>query len=166
LRWEGPNLIGHPYSFEAKHILEVLDDLREQGLLKTEGKELEKMTFHDPCQLVRKGGVVEQPRNLLNMVADNFIEMQDQGKMNWCCGGGGGVGAIEEAEDNRLKAFKLKKRQLEDLEVDQLVTACANCRITLEEGLENYDVSLPVVGLTEMIAEHLVDHNPDKGDAT
>lgn len=157
LRWEGPNLIGRPYAFEAKHILEVLDELREQGLLKTEGKKFEKLTFHDPCQLVRKGGVVEQPRTLMNLVADNFVEMQDSRQMNWCCGGGGGVSAIEEAEETRLKAFKRKKKQLDELNVDQLVTACANCRITLEEGLENYDMDIPVLGLTEIIAEHLVD---------
>jgi Fe-S oxidoreductase len=93
LRWEGPNLIGRPYSFEVLHILEVLDGFRTQGLLKTSGFEDERLTFHDPCQLVRRGGVFDQPRNLLNLVAKDFVEMSDAGKMNWCCGGGGGVSA-------------------------------------------------------------------------
>ena len=39
---------------------------------------------------------------------------------------------------------------------DRVVTACANCRIVLEEGLEHYQMDLPVVGLTEMVADHLV----------
>ena len=155
LRWEGPNLVGRPYSFEVLHILEVLDGFRNEGLLKTSGFEDALLTFHDPCQLVRRGGVLEQPRNLLKMVAKNYVETSDPGKMNWCCGGGGGVSAIEEAEPLRLQAFKIKKSQLEETGAKTLVTACANCRIVLEEGLEHYKMNIPVVGLTEMIAAHL-----------
>jgi Fe-S oxidoreductase len=157
IRWEGPNLIGRPYHFKVVHILELLDELRSSGRLKTEGTEEARLTFHDPCQIVRKGGVLEPPRNLLNMVASNFIDMRDNREMNWCCGGGGGVSANERAEELRIKAFKRKKTQLDELNVDTLVTACANCRLIIEEGLEEYRMEMPVVGLTEMIAEHLVE---------
>jgi Fe-S oxidoreductase len=163
LRWEGPNLIGRPYRFQVQHVLEMLDEFRSQGLLKTEGFEEAKLTFHDPCQLVRRGGVIEPQRRLLGMVAKNFVEMEETGKMNWCCGGGGGVSAIEEAEGLRLVAFKRKKAQLDELNVDRIVTACANCRITFEEGLEHYRMDIPVVGLTEMIAEHLVEDSGKRG---
>jgi Fe-S oxidoreductase len=159
LRWEGANLIGRPFTFEVKHIIEVLGEFQEQGLLKTEGFETDKLTFHDPCQLARRGGVIKQQRNLMNMVAKNFVEMPDAGFMNWCCGGGGGASAIEEGEELRLEAFKKKKSQLDAVRPDRLVTACANCRIVLEEGLEHYQMDIPVVGLTEMIAEHI----PEKG---
>ncbi len=157
LRWDGANLVGRPFSFEVLHILEVLDGFREQGLLKTEGFEEARVTFHDPCQLVRRGGVMEQPRSLLNMVAKDFVEMDDPAKYNWCCGGGGGVSANEDAEELRLQAFQVKKRQLEKTGAETLVTACANCRIVMEEGLEHYQLDIPVVGLTETLAEHLVE---------
>jgi Fe-S oxidoreductase len=157
LRWEGPNLIGRPYTFDVLHILEVLDGFRSQGLLKTQGFEEARLTFHDPCQLVRRGGVLEQPRNLLKMVAKDYVDVDDSGKMNWCCGGGGGVSAIDEAEELRFAAFKIKKRQLEESGAKTLVTACANCRIVLEEGLEHYRMNIPVVGLTETIADHLAE---------
>ena len=157
LRREGPNLVGQPYPFEVLHILEVLDGFRTQGLLKTQGFEEARLTFHDPCQLVRRGGVFDQPRNLLKMVAKDFVEMDDTGKMNWCCGGGGGVSAIEEAVPLRLEAFKVKKTQLEKTGAKTLVTACANCRIVIEEGMEHYKMSIPVVGVTETLAKHLVE---------
>jgi Fe-S oxidoreductase len=157
IRWEGPNLIGRPYTFKVVHILELLDELRSSGRIKTEGTEDARLTFHDPCQIVRKGGVLESPRNLLSLVASDFVDMNDRREMNWCCGGGGGVSAIERAEDLRIKVFKRKKSQLEELNVETLVTACANCRLVIEEGLEAYNMEIPVVGLTEMIAEHLVE---------
>ncbi|MES9850278.1 MAG: (Fe-S)-binding protein [Candidatus Thiodiazotropha sp. L084R] len=162
IRWEGPNLIGRPYNFKVVHILELLDELRSSGRLKTEGTEDERLTFHDPCQIVRKGGVLEPPRNLLNMVASNFVDMHDSREMNWCCGGGGGVSANERAEELRIKVFKRKKTQLDELNVETLVTACANCRLIIEEGLEEYRMEMPVVGLTEMIAEHLVEDKDEE----
>ncbi len=166
IRWEGPNLIGRPFGFRVRHILEVLDELREQGLLQVEGVEDARMTFHDPCQLVRRGGVIEQPRNLIRMVVKNFVEMKDHGKMNWCCGAGGGVSANEDAAEVRLRAFRRKKKQLDRLQVDGLITACANCRIQIEEGLEENDMDMPVIGLTEMLASHLVENERNNGGKT
>jgi Fe-S oxidoreductase len=160
LRWEGANLIGRPFTFKVQHIVEVLGEFQAQGLLKTEGQEKDRLTFHDPCQLARRGGVIEPQRALMKMVAKEFVEMPDAGYMNWCCGGGGGASAIEEGEPLRMQAFKVKKMQFEAVNPKRVVTACANCRIVLEEGLEHYQMDLPVVGLTEMVADHLV----DKGD--
>ncbi len=157
LRWEGANLIGRPFTFKVQHIVEVLGEFQAQGLLKTEGMEKDRLTFHDPCQLARRGGVIEPQRALMKMVAKEFVEMPDAGYMNWCCGGGGGASAIEEGEPLRMQAFKVKKMQFEAVKPDRVVTACANCRIVLEEGLEHYQMDLPVVGLTEMVADHLVE---------
>jgi len=158
IRWEGPNLIGRPYKFEVIHILELLDDLKKSGRLRFSDQTDVPLTFHDPCQIVRRGGVIEPPRDLLQGVASNFVEMRDHGRMGWCCGGGGGVSANERADTLRLKAFERKKHQVEELGVETIVTSCANCRIMLEDGLEHYhmDDSVEVVGLTELVAEHMV----------
>ena len=157
IRWEGPNLIGKPYSFKVVHILELLDQLRAEGRLKTTGKESQRLTYHDPCQVSRRGGVVDQPRNLLNMVAENFVEMPETGTMNWCCGAGGGVSSNERADEIRLKSFNRKKQQLDAIHPEVIVSACSNCRIHLEDGLEEYGMDMPVISLTETIAEHLAD---------
>jgi len=158
IRWEGPNWIGKSYDFKVIHILELLDELQQSGRLKTSGMETARLTFHDPCQIVRRGGVEAQPRNLLASVAENFVEMTDHGRMNWCCGGGGGVSANERADELKLKAFNRKKSQLDELNVETIVTACANCRLVMEEGLEENEMDIPIIGLTEVIAEHLLEN--------
>jgi Fe-S oxidoreductase len=157
--WEGPNLIGKPYPFRVFHIIEVLEELRASGRIKTEGKETDRLSMHDPCNLARKSGVIEQQRNLMNLVAENFVELKEHGKYQWCCGAGGGVSSNERAEPLKMAAFKRKKAQIEEVEPERMVTMCATCRTQLEEGLEEHSMDIPVVGLTEIIAEHLV---PDK----
>jgi len=157
IRWEGPNLIGKPYPFKVFHIIEVLDELRAAGRIKTEGMETDRLSMHDPCNLARKSGVIDQQRNLMNLVADNFVELKEHGKYQWCCGAGGGVSSNERAEPLKLAAFKRKKAQIEEVSPARMVTMCATCRTQLEEGLEEFNMDIPVVGLTEMIADHLVE---------
>ena len=157
IRWDGPNLVGKPFNFKVRHILEVLDDLRQQGRLKLAGKDSQKLTYHDPCQISRRGGVIDEPRNLINMFADNFVEMPDGGKMNWCCGAGGGVSANERADEIRIKVFDRKKAQLDEVKPDGIISACSNCRIHLEDGLEEHNMDIPLLSLTETIAEYLAE---------
>jgi Fe-S oxidoreductase len=161
LRWEGPNFIGKAYSFKVVHILELLDELRAQGRIKTTGMETDRLTFHDPCSIVRRGGVLAQPRNLLGPITENFVEMADHGSMNWCCGGGGGVSGNERAEELKLTVFNRKKSQIEELKVDAVVTACSNCRMVMEDGLEANEMDIPLLGLTELIAAHLAEPRPE-----
>lgn len=159
IKWEGPNLMGEHYDFEVIHILELLDQLQRDGRIRTKkDKDGRKLTFHDPCQIVRRGGVVDEPRRILNSVAGNFVEMSNHGVANICCGGGGGVSSNPRAEELRIKAFACKKDQVESLGgVEAMVTACGNCRNVLEEAIDAYEMDLPVLGLTELLAEYLED---------
>jgi len=155
IRWDGPNLVGKPFNFKVRHILEILDEFRKDGRLKISGKEEQRLTYHDPCQISRRGGVIEQPRNLIDMFSDNFVEMPEAGKMNWCCGAGGGVSSNERADEVRLKVFQRKKDQLDEIKPDAIISACSNCRIHLEDGLEEYHMDIPLMSLTETLADHL-----------
>ncbi len=157
IRWEGPNAIKHAYPFKVYHIIEVLDQLRADGRIKTEGKEMDRLSMHDPCNLARKSGVVKQQRSLMDLVAGNFVDFKEHGEFQWCCGAGGGVSSNERAEPLKMAAFKRKKAQIEEVEPERMVTMCATCRTQLEEGLEEFNMDIPVVGLTEMIADHLVE---------
>ena len=73
-----------------------------------------------------------------------------------CCGGGGGVISIREAEPLRLGVFRLKKEQLEKVGAKTVCMACSNCRLQFTEGVAHYDMDVKVRGLAEMVAEALV----------
>jgi Fe-S oxidoreductase len=163
IRWDAPNIIGRPLPFKVVHIMELLDQLRTEGRLQIDGSIDDRLSFHDPCNNSRRGGVLQEPRRLLNMVAPNFVEMTEHGDMNWCCGGGGGVSSNERANELRLQVFSAKKRQLDEINVDLLVTSCSNCRHMIEDGLEENEMEIELVGITELIADHLAGETPDRG---
>ncbi|MBL0124064.1 MAG: (Fe-S)-binding protein [Betaproteobacteria bacterium] len=148
-----------PLRSKVIQIAELLDQLVREGRLRTRGKDTRHLTFHDPCQLVRRGGITEAPRRLLDGVSEHNVEMPSAGDANFVAAEGG-VSAIHRAEKLRFAVFELKKQQVAATGAEALVTACANCRNVLEEAIEAHNMTLPVLGLTELVAQYL-EPDPD-----
>ena len=158
IRWAGPNLMGREFKFEVVHIIELLDQLRREGRIPAGEKDNRRMTLHDPCQIIRRGGLLNEPRRLLDDSCDNFVEMDGAGITNFCCGGGGGVSANPRAEELQKTAFSCKLKQIDDVgDVEVVVVPCANCRTVFEDGLDHYERDLEIIGLGELVAQTLAD---------
>lgn len=156
IRWAGPNLMGRQLKFEVVHIIEVLDRLRREGRIPAGEKDSRRMTLHDPCQIVRRGGLLKEPRSLMDDSCSDFVEMKGAGVTNFCCGGGGGVSANPRAEDLKLAAFNSKAEQLNAIEgLEAVIVPCGNCRAVFEDGLDDQEMDLEVIGLSELVAETL-----------
>jgi Fe-S oxidoreductase len=93
LRWQGAAMYGKPLPFKVQHISEFLADVISSGRLKVK-KVDQTVTFHDPCQVARRGGATEAPRIVMEALGLDLQEMAPTGDFNWCCGGGGGVVTI------------------------------------------------------------------------
>ncbi len=156
LRWGGANILGHPLPFDVMHISEYLAELKREGRLKLRPLEA-SITYHDPCQVSRRGGAADDARFLLDGFARDFREMEPTGNYNWCCGGGGGVQAIGRAAELRHKVFKLKIDQVEKTGAGTLVSSCSNCRLTMDESKNQLKWEGELASLVELIADHLVD---------
>jgi Fe-S oxidoreductase len=114
-------------------------------------------TFHDPCQLVRRGGAIEAPREVLQALGVELREMYPTKGANWCCGGGGGVVAIHRADELRHKVFKIKMEQIEETGAELPVTSCANCRQTFDDGQAHFKWDKTMHSLLELVADNLVE---------
>jgi Fe-S oxidoreductase len=64
LRWSGANILGRPLPFQVLHITEYLAQLKKEGKLKFNKME-GSLTYHDPCQISRRGGATDAARYLL-----------------------------------------------------------------------------------------------------
>lgn len=115
------------------------------------------LTFHDPCQVSRRGGATQAPREVLKALGVELREMPGSGDLNWCCGGGGGVVTIHRADPLRYKAFGIKMRQIDATGADMAVTSCANCRQTFDDGQAHFKWDKTMGSLLETVAANLAE---------
>lgn len=146
------------HEFEVITFVELMADYLRQGRIRLDKTKLTgRVTYHDPCQIARQGGIYEQPRELLAALTDDFVEMTPNRQANWCCGGGGGLVAIGE-KDFRMKSAKVKADQARATGAQVLVTACENCHTQLSDLSEHYELGMRVEYLSNVVAEALVDN--------
>jgi Fe-S oxidoreductase len=159
LRWTAPNMMDVP-DIEITHIAGLLGEFVGSGRIKLKPGFFENgtITFHDACKIQRRGGHIKEPREILNILApDSFKEMSPNSEESICCGGGGGVIAIKEADPLRFEVFKLKVDQISQVGADTVAMTCSNCRLQFLDGIQHYGAKFKVRGLSEMVAEALVE---------
>ena len=144
--------------FKVSTITEVHARYIREGRIKLDKTRLNgAVTYHDPCQIARNAGVMDEPRYILQHLTDDFREMTPDPRYNWCCGGGGGLVALgEDTLDFRMKSAKVKVDQVEDTGAKVLATACENCHTQLSNLNDHYKMGVQVKFLSSMVADALV----------
>ncbi len=156
-RWEGPEWLQKNLPFEVKSILELMDEYLQEGRIQVDpGRWTDPVTLHDPCNLVRHGGVCEAQRRVLRRTVSNFIEMTPNRERNFCCGGGGGQLAMAQYRARRLKAGGVKAEQIQATGAKIVVTPCHNCIDQIGELNKEYGLDVQVKTVAEMVADALV----------
>jgi Fe-S oxidoreductase len=155
-RWEAAKWYGEALPVRIIHMTEFLDELITANQIRVK-KIGATATFHDPCQIVRRGGLEAAARRVLAALGFELIELQDHGVMGYCCGGGGGVVSNPRAAPLRQKVFELKQKQVEATGAQHFVTSCGQCRITLEMGARQAHWSKPTESLLELVADNLLE---------
>ena len=159
LRWSAHNMMDVPV--EVTHIVAVIDGLIKSGRIKVQAGKYDgdgPIAFHDACKIQRRGGHIQEPRSILNVLAPNaFKELSPNREQSICCGGGGGVIAISEADPIRYKAFELKVKQMADAGTRTITMTCANCRLQFTDCVKHFGLDVQVKGLSAMVADALVE---------
>ena len=144
--------------FKVSSITEVHASYIKDGRIKLDRSKFKgPVTYHDPCQIARNAGVIDEPRYILQHLTEDFREMSPDPKYNWCCGGGGGLVALgEETLDFRMKSAKVKVDQVKASGATILATACENCHTQLSDLNDHHNMGVDVQFLSSMIADALV----------
>ena len=157
IRHEAVRWLGRPLRYEVKSLLEVLLEYLRDGRIRLDPtKNPLPVTYHDPCNLVRNGGVVEEPRQVLRRAVVHFVEMQPNREQNWCCGGGGGMLAMTEFAKRRMEAARKKAEQIKATGAKIVATSCHNCPDQLQEINRHYRLGVQVKLLVELVSGALV----------
>jgi Fe-S oxidoreductase len=144
--------------FTVSSVTEVQARYLREGRIKLDkSKFKDAVTYHDPCQIARNAGVIDEPRYILHHLTDNFHELTPEPKYNWCCGGGGGLLALgEDTLDFRMKSARVKVDQVKATQAKILATACENCHTQLSNLNDHYKMDMDVFFLSSMVADALV----------
>ena len=157
LRWEAPEWFGRPFPFKVRSFVEVMAQYLAEGRLRLDpAKNGDRVTLHDPCNLVRNGGVVEEPRVLLRAAVSDFVEMTPNREDNYCCGGGGGMLAASEHAAKRVETGRIKAEQIRATGAKVVASPCHNCIDQLMELNKAYALGVEMRTLAEIVADALV----------
>ncbi len=159
LRWTAANLMEVPQGIEVTHIAGLLGEYVKSGRIKLKPGALDAggtITFHDACKIQRRGSHIQEPREILNILAPNaFKEMTPNKEESICCGGGGGVIAIKEADPIRYAAFELKINQVNQVGAKTVAMVCSNCRLQYTDCVQHFNLDWKVAGLSQLVADAL-----------
>lgn len=156
-RWEAPQWLRRQERFPVVSVLELMDSYLQEGRIRVDpARNPDPVTLHDPCNLVRHGGVSEPQRRILRRAVSRFVEMTPNRAENFCCGGGGGQLAMARFKARRLQAGRIKADQIRRTGARIVVAPCHNCIDQLMELNKEYKLGVAIKTVAEMVAEALV----------
>ena len=152
LKNEYPELGG---KYNVFHHSQFLKKLLLSGKLKVEGEKFKgkKITYHDPCYLGRANNEYKAPRQLIEKLQANLLEMKNS-KSNGLCCGAGGAQMFKEPEKGNKDINILRTEQALDTKPDIIAAACPFCNTMMTDGIKNKEKEkdVSVMDIAELIA--------------
>ena len=153
LKNEYPELGGN---YEVVHHTQLIQELLNTGKLKIEGGEFKgkKITFHDPCYLGRGNGEYEAPRQLIQALDAELVEMK-RCKTNGLCCGAGGAQMFKEAEKGNKEVNVERTEDALAVKPSVIATGCPFCNTMMTDGVKHFEQehTIAVKDIAELIAE-------------
>lgn len=156
LRKDAEKWLGEPLEFEVLSVVELAHKYFKEGRLQLKPGSIEgRVTYHDPCNVGRKLGVYEPPRELIRAVAAEFVELWPNRKFSICCGGGGSVGQNTDMGKKRLEHARSKHDQIMRTGANIITTSCQNCLSQLNDLQARYEMPIEVQSVIELLVRSM-----------
>jgi heterodisulfide reductase subunit D len=152
LKNEYPELGGN---YEVLHHTEFIKSLLNEGKLTIEGGQFKgkRITFHDPCYLGRANNIYEAPRDLIQKLDAELVEMKRSRANGLCCGAGGAQMFKEPEKGNK----DINIERTEDALATQpeiIAAGCPFCNTMLTDGIKHKEKEsdVKIYDIAELIA--------------
>jgi heterodisulfide reductase subunit D len=156
LKNEYPELGGN---YEVMHHSSFLQQLINEGKIHLAGGgdfKGRRITYHDSCYLGRSNGIYEAPRQVLELLDAELVEMKRCRSNGLCCGAGGAqMFKEEEKGDKRVNQERTDEALASGATI--IAAACPFCNTMLTDGVKNREKedSVKVLDIAELIAASL-----------
>lgn len=152
LKNEYPELGG---KYDVMHHTQFLKSLLDEGRLTIEGGQFKgkRITFHDPCYLGRANNVYEAPRDLIQKLDVELVEMK-RSRANGLCCGAGGAQMFKDAEPGNKEVNIERTEDAMATKPDIIAAGCPFCNTMMTDGVKNKEKedSVKVLDIAELIA--------------
>ncbi|MFC1477317.1 (Fe-S)-binding protein [candidate division KSB1 bacterium] len=144
--------------FEVTNILQFTAQLVQEGKLKFDKTKVpEPVTYHDPCNFAKSCDISEEPRTIMRAACADYREMVPHGADNWCCGGGGGLSAMDSIQDFRMNiSGKKKVEQVRATGARYVASPCSNCKRQFMQLNEYHNLEVGTGGLHDLVARSII----------
>lgn len=153
LKNEYPELGGN---YEVQHHTEFLKGLLNEGKLTIQGGAFKgkRITFHDPCYLGRANNVFEAPRELIEKLDAELVEMKRCKTKGLCCGAGGAQ-MFKEPEKGDKDVNIERTEEAMKAKPEFIATGCPFCNTMMTDGvkIKEQESNIKVMDIAEMIAQ-------------
>ncbi len=152
LKNEYPELGGN---YEVIHHTQLLKSLLDEGKITVESGKYsgKRITFHDPCYLGRANEIYEVPREVIQKLEVELLEMK-RCRSNALCCGAGGAQMFKESEKGDKEIFVERTEDALKVQPDIIATGCPFCNTMLTDGIKNKEKEsdIKVLDIAELIA--------------
>ncbi|MGB5646138.1 (Fe-S)-binding protein [Muriicola sp.] len=152
LKNEYPGLGG---TYDVVHHTQFLKELVDEGKISLEGGTYKgkRITYHDPCYLGRANNVYEAPRELIQKLDAELVEMKNCRSRGLCCGAGGAQ-MFKEAEKGDKEVNIERTEQAMETQPEIIAAACPFCNTMMTDGVKNKEkeASIAVMDIAELLA--------------
>ena len=152
LKNEYPSLGGN---YEVMHHTQFLKSLLEDGRLTIEGGKFKgkRITFHDPCYLGRANNVYEAPRELIQKLEAELVEMKNCKRNGLCCGAGGAQ-MFKEPEKGDKDINIERTEQALETKPEIIAAGCPFCNTMMTDGIKakEQEANVAIMDIAELVA--------------
>lgn len=154
LKNEYPSLGGN---YEVVHHTQLINSLISEGRIQLQDKgefKGKRITFHDPCYLGRGNNVYEAPREVLQKLDAELVEMKRCRTKGLCCGAGGAQ-MFKEAEPGNKEVNIERTEEALALKPSVIAAGCPFCNTMMTDGVKHFEQesNVQVKDIAELIAE-------------
>jgi Fe-S oxidoreductase len=151
---EYPSLGG---TYEVLHHTQLINQLLAEGRIKLNdggGFKGKRITFHDPCYLGRGNNVYEAPREVLQKLDAELVEMK-RSRANGLCCGAGGAQMFKEAEPGNKEVNVERTEDALETNANIIAAGCPFCNTMMTDGVKHFEKenNIEVKDVAELIAQ-------------
>ncbi len=143
--------------YEVIHHSTYLQQLINEGKVGLKGGgefKGKKITYHDSCYLGRANNIYEAPRQVLEALDAELVEMKRCKTKGFCCGAGGAQ-MFKDAEKGNKEVNIDRTEEALSTGANTIAVGCPFCLTMMSDGVKNKEkeAEVKVQDLAELIAE-------------